>query len=174
MARSWWQPAPCRPFTGCSAPSRALRPSRRNWTRRSSRWDETPRHFHHAETTVWKLTANCRPRRFTTTCRVRTTCSLCWRGSPSWRRDIFIWQGNRIVISHLRGGFVWQISQASASLSSLQSSLGLGHLPRFFSAAMSCLLSPHTQVVAAAASTLKVGTASPGWVTGFSYTFKSF
>uniref|UniRef100_A0A3P8VA36 Ribosomal RNA processing 12 homolog n=1 Tax=Cynoglossus semilaevis TaxID=244447 RepID=A0A3P8VA36_CYNSE len=31
----------------------------------------------------------------------------------------------------------------------------LGHLPRFFPAAMSCLLSPHTQVVSAAASTIK-------------------
>lgn len=43
--------------------------------------------------------------------------------------------------------------------SSLQSSLGLGHLPRLFSAAMSCLLSPHAQVVTAAAGTLKVGAA---------------
>lgn len=40
----------------------------------------------------------------------------------------------------------------------LQSSLSLGHLPRLFSAAMSCLLSPHTQVVSAAANTLKVNT----------------
>uniref|UniRef100_A0A3B3U439 Ribosomal RNA processing 12 homolog n=1 Tax=Poecilia latipinna TaxID=48699 RepID=A0A3B3U439_9TELE len=31
----------------------------------------------------------------------------------------------------------------------------LGHLPRLFSAAMSCLLSPHTQVVSAATNTLK-------------------
>lgn len=43
--------------------------------------------------------------------------------------------------------------------SSLQSSLGLGHLPRLFSATMSCLLSPHVQVVTAAAGTLKVGAA---------------
>lgn len=34
---SWWQPAPCRPFTGCSVPSRTHWPSRRNSTRRSSR-----------------------------------------------------------------------------------------------------------------------------------------
>uniref|UniRef100_A0A3B4B912 Uncharacterized protein n=1 Tax=Periophthalmus magnuspinnatus TaxID=409849 RepID=A0A3B4B912_9GOBI len=37
----------------------------------------------------------------------------------------------------------------------LQSSLSLGHLPRLFSAAISCLLSPHTQVVSAATNTLK-------------------
>ncbi|CAG6017279.1 unnamed protein product [Menidia menidia] len=37
----------------------------------------------------------------------------------------------------------------------LQSSLSLGHLPRLFSTAMSCLLSPHTQVVSAATNTLK-------------------
>ncbi|XP_029690750.1 RRP12-like protein [Takifugu rubripes] len=47
------------------------------------------------------------------------------------------------------------MEKAHIHLASLQSSLGLGHLPRFFSAAMSCLLSPHSQVVTAAASTLK-------------------
>lgn len=94
------------------------------------------------------------------------TCSLCWRGSRSWRKRTFTWRGNNIVIYRLRSRFVRQMSQESALLSSLQSSLGLGHLPRLFSAAMSCLLSPHTQVVTAAAGTLKVGPASPGWVTG--------
>ncbi|KAM9804205.1 RRP12-like protein [Neosynchiropus ocellatus] len=47
------------------------------------------------------------------------------------------------------------MEKAHVHLASLQSSLSLGHLPRLFSAAMSCLLSPHTQVVSAAASTLK-------------------
>uniref|UniRef100_A0A4W4E3U7 Ribosomal RNA-processing protein 12-like conserved domain-containing protein n=1 Tax=Electrophorus electricus TaxID=8005 RepID=A0A4W4E3U7_ELEEL len=37
----------------------------------------------------------------------------------------------------------------------LQSSLSLAHLPRLFSTAMSCLLSPHTQVVSAATHMLK-------------------
>jgi len=32
----------------------------------------------------------------------------------------------------------------------------MGHLPRLFSAAMTCLLSPHTSVVSAATNTLKV------------------
>uniref|UniRef100_A0A8C7QT14 Ribosomal RNA processing 12 homolog n=1 Tax=Oncorhynchus mykiss TaxID=8022 RepID=A0A8C7QT14_ONCMY len=36
-----------------------------------------------------------------------------------------------------------------------RSSLSLGHLPRLFSTAMSCLLSPHPQVVSAATNTLK-------------------
>nr|XP_057914344.1 RRP12-like protein isoform X2 [Doryrhamphus excisus] len=48
------------------------------------------------------------------------------------------------------------MEKAHIHLASLQSSLSLGHLPRLFSAAMSCLLSPHTQVVSAAASTLKM------------------
>ncbi|KAI3363169.1 hypothetical protein L3Q82_011818 [Scortum barcoo] len=47
------------------------------------------------------------------------------------------------------------MEKAHAHLASLQSSLSLGHLPRLFSAAMSCLLSPHTQVVSAAANILK-------------------
>ncbi|XP_008320189.1 RRP12-like protein [Cynoglossus semilaevis] len=47
------------------------------------------------------------------------------------------------------------MEKAHVHLASLQSSLSLGHLPRFFPAAMSCLLSPHTQVVSAAASTIK-------------------
>uniref|UniRef100_A0A3Q3K3T3 Uncharacterized protein n=1 Tax=Monopterus albus TaxID=43700 RepID=A0A3Q3K3T3_MONAL len=47
------------------------------------------------------------------------------------------------------------MEKAHIHLASLQSSLSLGHLPRLFSAAMSCLLSPHTQVVSAATSTLK-------------------
>lgn len=94
------------------------------------------------------------------------TCSLCWRGLQSWRKRTFTWRGNSGVTYHLHSRFVWQMSQESVLLSSLQSSLGLGHLPRLFSATMSCLLSPHAQVVTAAASTLKVGTASPGWVTG--------
>lgn len=47
------------------------------------------------------------------------------------------------------------MEKAHVHLSSLQSSLSLGHLPRLFSIAMSCLLSPHTQVVSAATQTLK-------------------
>ncbi|XP_029031381.1 RRP12-like protein [Betta splendens] len=47
------------------------------------------------------------------------------------------------------------MEKAHVHLASLQSSLSLGHLPRLFSAAMSCLLSPHTQVVSTAANTLK-------------------
>ena len=49
------------------------------------------------------------------------------------------------------------MEKAHVHLGALQSALSLAHLPRLCSAAMSCLLSPHTQVVAAAASTLKVG-----------------
>ncbi|XP_062319179.1 RRP12-like protein [Osmerus eperlanus] len=47
------------------------------------------------------------------------------------------------------------MEKAHVHLGVLQSALSLAHLPRLCSAAMSCLLSPHTQVVAAAASTLK-------------------
>ncbi|KAM9365254.1 RRP12-like protein [Pholidichthys leucotaenia] len=47
------------------------------------------------------------------------------------------------------------MEKAHIHLANLQSSLSLGHLPRLFSAVMSCLLSPHTQVVSAAANTLK-------------------
>lgn len=52
--------------------------------------------------------------------------------------------------------FIFFRLNSSLSLSSLQSSLSLAHLPRLFSAAISCLLSPHTQVVSAATNTLKV------------------
>ncbi|XP_057703940.1 RRP12-like protein [Corythoichthys intestinalis] len=47
------------------------------------------------------------------------------------------------------------MQKAHVHLACLQSSLTLGHLPRLFSAAMSCLLSPHSQVVSAAATMLK-------------------
>ncbi|MBN3312286.1 RRP12 protein, partial [Atractosteus spatula] len=47
------------------------------------------------------------------------------------------------------------MEKAHTHLSSLQSSLCLGHLPRLFSTAMSCFLSPHSQVVSTAAQTLK-------------------
>ncbi|XP_051935458.1 RRP12-like protein isoform X1 [Hippocampus zosterae] len=47
------------------------------------------------------------------------------------------------------------MEKAHVHLACLQSSLSLGHLPRLFSATMSCLLSPHTKVVSAAASMLK-------------------
>ncbi|KAI4877623.1 hypothetical protein NFI96_022980, partial [Prochilodus magdalenae] len=47
------------------------------------------------------------------------------------------------------------MEKAHVHLSSLQISLSLGHLPRLFSTAMSCLLSPHTQVVSAATQALK-------------------
>ncbi|KAJ8418157.1 hypothetical protein AAFF_G00138660 [Aldrovandia affinis] len=47
------------------------------------------------------------------------------------------------------------MEKAHIHLSSLQSSLSLGHLPRLFSTAVSCLLSPHLQVVSTAAQTLK-------------------
>lgn len=38
----------------------------------------------------------------------------------------------------------------------MQRDLGLGHLARFFGTVVTCLLSPHSQVVAAATQTLKV------------------
>lgn len=47
------------------------------------------------------------------------------------------------------------MEKAHVHLANLQSSLSLGHLPRLFSAATSCLLSPHAQVVSAATNTLK-------------------
>ncbi|XP_067276745.1 RRP12-like protein [Pseudorasbora parva] len=47
------------------------------------------------------------------------------------------------------------MEKAHVHLSSLQSSLSLGHLPRLFAVTMSCLLSPHPQVVSAATLTLK-------------------
>ncbi|KAM4608020.1 RRP12-like protein [Polymixia lowei] len=47
------------------------------------------------------------------------------------------------------------MEKAHVHLASLQSSLSMGHLPRLFSAAMSCLLSTHSQVVSAATNTLK-------------------
>lgn len=100
-----------------------------------------------------------------TTCPVRTTCSLCWPGSLSWRKPTFTWQGKKssssVIRSHLP---VAALVSILCVLCSLQSSLGLGHLPRLFSAAMSCLLSPHAQVVSAAANTLKVMTLSSVWV----------
>ncbi|XP_040291346.1 RRP12-like protein isoform X1 [Bufo bufo] len=47
------------------------------------------------------------------------------------------------------------MEQAHVNLSRLQSDLCFGHLPRLFSTSMNCLLSPHKQVVSAAAGTLK-------------------
>ncbi|XP_072293683.1 RRP12-like protein [Eucyclogobius newberryi] len=47
------------------------------------------------------------------------------------------------------------MEKAHVNLACLQTSLSLGHLPRLFSAAIPCLLSPYAQVVSAAASTLK-------------------
>uniref|UniRef100_A0A8C1LN63 RRP12-like protein n=1 Tax=Cyprinus carpio TaxID=7962 RepID=A0A8C1LN63_CYPCA len=47
------------------------------------------------------------------------------------------------------------MEKAHVHLSSLQSSLSISHLPRLFSVTMSCLLSPHTQVVSTATQTLK-------------------
>ncbi|XP_056384885.1 RRP12-like protein [Hyla sarda] len=47
------------------------------------------------------------------------------------------------------------MEKAHVNLSRLQSDLCLGHLPRLFSTSMNCLLSPHTQVVSAAAGTMK-------------------
>ncbi|KAM4033364.1 RRP12-like protein [Anomaloglossus baeobatrachus] len=47
------------------------------------------------------------------------------------------------------------MEQAHINLSRLQSDLCLAHLPRLFSTSMTCLLSPHSQVVSAAAHTLK-------------------
>ncbi|KAJ8361402.1 hypothetical protein SKAU_G00179270 [Synaphobranchus kaupii] len=47
------------------------------------------------------------------------------------------------------------MEKAHVHLSSLQSALSLGHLPRLFSTTMSCLLSPHAQVVSTATQTLK-------------------
>ncbi|GAB1302418.1 RRP12-like protein [Apodemus speciosus] len=47
------------------------------------------------------------------------------------------------------------MEKAHINLVRLQRDLGLGHLARFFGTAMTCLLSPHSQVVAAATQTLK-------------------
>uniref|UniRef100_A0A3B3XUI3 Uncharacterized protein n=1 Tax=Poecilia mexicana TaxID=48701 RepID=A0A3B3XUI3_9TELE len=47
------------------------------------------------------------------------------------------------------------MEKAHVHLARCAADLLLGHLPRLFSAAMSCLLSPHTQVVSAATNTLK-------------------
>ncbi|XP_044518595.1 RRP12-like protein isoform X3 [Gracilinanus agilis] len=48
------------------------------------------------------------------------------------------------------------MEKAHTNLVRLQRDLGLGHLPRFFGAAMNCLLSPHAAVAAAATQSLKV------------------
>ncbi|XP_037660690.1 RRP12-like protein isoform X2 [Choloepus didactylus] len=47
------------------------------------------------------------------------------------------------------------MEKAHINLVRLQWDLGLGHLPRFFGTAMTCLLSPHSQVVTAATQSLK-------------------
>ncbi|XP_075830211.1 RRP12-like protein [Microtus pennsylvanicus] len=47
------------------------------------------------------------------------------------------------------------MEKAHINLVRMQRDLGLGHLARFFGMAMTCLLSPHSQVVAAATQTLK-------------------
>ncbi|XP_052041658.1 RRP12-like protein [Apodemus sylvaticus] len=47
------------------------------------------------------------------------------------------------------------MEKAHINLIRWQRDLGLGHLARFFGTAMTCLLSPHSQVVAAATQTLK-------------------
>ncbi|XP_003479611.1 RRP12-like protein [Cavia porcellus] len=47
------------------------------------------------------------------------------------------------------------MEKAHINLVRLQRDLGLGHLARFFRTAMSCLLSPHSQVVIAATQSLK-------------------
>uniref|UniRef100_F6X6Z7 Ribosomal RNA processing 12 homolog n=1 Tax=Monodelphis domestica TaxID=13616 RepID=F6X6Z7_MONDO len=48
------------------------------------------------------------------------------------------------------------MEKAHTNLVRLQRDLGLGHLPRFFGAAMNCLLSPHAAVATAATQSLKV------------------
>ncbi|XP_058399637.1 RRP12-like protein isoform X2 [Diceros bicornis minor] len=47
------------------------------------------------------------------------------------------------------------MEKAHINLVRLQRDLGLGHLPRFFGTAMTCLLSPHLQVVTAATQSLQ-------------------
>ncbi|XP_048865791.1 RRP12-like protein isoform X2 [Brienomyrus brachyistius] len=47
------------------------------------------------------------------------------------------------------------MEKAHVHLCSLQNQLCLGHLPRLFSTAMSCLLSPHSQVISTATQMLK-------------------
>uniref|UniRef100_A0A2K5QA06 Uncharacterized protein n=1 Tax=Cebus imitator TaxID=2715852 RepID=A0A2K5QA06_CEBIM len=47
------------------------------------------------------------------------------------------------------------MEKAHVNLVRLQWDLGLGHLPRFFGTAVTCLLSPHAQVVTAATHSLK-------------------
>ncbi|XP_067858888.1 RRP12-like protein [Heptranchias perlo] len=61
-------------------------------------------------------------------------------------------------VSDLQPVLAWLtvMEKAHCNLSRLQGSLCLAHLPRLFSTAVSCLLSPHTQLVAAAADTMKV------------------
>ncbi|XP_067909346.1 RRP12-like protein [Heterodontus francisci] len=48
------------------------------------------------------------------------------------------------------------MEKAHLNLCRLQGSLCLAHLPRLFSTAVTCFLSPHTQLMAAAADTMKV------------------
>uniref|UniRef100_A0A452VAA1 Ribosomal RNA processing 12 homolog n=1 Tax=Ursus maritimus TaxID=29073 RepID=A0A452VAA1_URSMA len=48
------------------------------------------------------------------------------------------------------------MEKAHINLVRLQRDLGLGHLPRFFGTATTCLLSPHSQVVTAATQSLQV------------------
>ncbi|XP_051837739.1 RRP12-like protein [Antechinus flavipes] len=48
------------------------------------------------------------------------------------------------------------MEKAHVNLVRLHRDLGMGHLPRFFGAAMNCLLSPHAQVAVAATQSLKL------------------
>uniref|UniRef100_A0A452V9Z8 Ribosomal RNA processing 12 homolog n=1 Tax=Ursus maritimus TaxID=29073 RepID=A0A452V9Z8_URSMA len=48
------------------------------------------------------------------------------------------------------------MEKAHINLVRLQRDLGLGHLPRFFGTATTCLLSPHSQVVTAATQSLQI------------------
>ncbi|XP_041066217.1 RRP12-like protein [Carcharodon carcharias] len=61
-------------------------------------------------------------------------------------------------VSDLQPSMAWltTMEKAHINLCRLQDSLCLAHLPRLFSTAISCLLSPHSQLMAAAADTMKV------------------
>lgn len=98
------------------------------------------------------------PRHCTTTCPMPVTCSRCSPGCPPWRGHTSTWAGGeRLALG--RGKTELHLSPFFSLFSRLQKDLCWAHLPRLFSATMNCFLSPHSQVVAAAAQTLEVPSA---------------
>lgn len=103
----------------------------------------------------------CSPRRCTTTCLAPATCSRCSPGCRPWRRRTSTWAGGeRLGLGPGRGEAELCLT-GLPSFPRLQKELCWAHLPRLFSAAMNCFLSPHSQVVSAAAQTLEVPTGDP-------------